>query len=93
MFTNYRFWYLHTHVDLYFAGIKAGDSGGRRDARLPEDAAVKRLVSLMPLKHKAVRAPLRVPRRTLLEPRYQSVVFSYWSTLLRLAPGQQRRSP
>lgn len=91
MFTNYRFWYMHTHFDLYFAGIKAGDSGGRRDARLPEDAAVKRLVSLMPLKHKAVRAPLRVLSTILPEPRYQSVVLPYWSTLLRLAPDQQRR--
>jgi SAM-dependent methyltransferase len=92
MFTAYRFWYLPTHFDLYFAGVKSGNDGGRGRACLPDDAAVTRLRSLMPLRHKAVRAPLRVLSRIIPEPRYQTVVVPYWNTLLRLAPGQQRRS-
>lgn len=92
MFAAYRFWYLPTNFDLYFAGVRSGNDVGRGRACLPDDAAVRGLRSLMPLRHKAVRAPLRVLSRFIPEPRYQSVVVPYWNTLLRLAPGQQRRS-
>ena len=92
MFTAYRFWYLPTNFDLYFAGVKSGDDAGRGRACLPDDAAVKRLRSLMPLRHKAVRVPLRVLSRIVPEPHYQNIVVPYWNTLLKLAPDQQRQS-
>lgn len=92
MFAAYQFWYLPTNFDLYFAGVKSGTDEGRDRACLPDDAAVKRLRSLMPLQHKAVRAPLRVLSRIIPEPQYQNIVVPYWNTLLRLAPGQQRQS-
>lgn len=93
MFTAYRFWYLPTHFDLYFAGVKSGKNDeGRGRARLPDDAALKHLRSLMPLRHKAVRAPLRLLSKIIPEPRYQTLIVPYWNTLLRLAPDQQRRS-
>lgn len=92
MFTAYRFWYLPTHFDLYFAGVKAGDAGGRPIAHLPDDTAVRHLRSLMPLPHKAVRLPLRLFSRIFPEPRYQAAILPYWNTLTRLAPNQQRRT-
>lgn len=89
MFADYRFWYLPTHFDLYFAGIRAGDAGGRAGARLPDDAAVKHLRSLMPWQDKAFRVPLRVLSKIVPEPRYQSLVLPYWLKLLSLSPEQQ----
>lgn len=46
----------------------------------------------MPLRHKAVRVPLRVLSRIVPEPHYQNIVVPYWNTLLKLAPDQQRQS-
>lgn len=91
MFSEFRFWYLPTHFDLYFAGIKVGDPGGRISAQLPDDVVVNGLRSVMPLPHKAVRFPLRLLSRFLPESLYQSAVLPYWKILLRLAPGSQRR--
>lgn len=91
MFAEYRFWYMPTHFDLYFAGIKAGDAGGQARARLPGDAAVKHIRSLMPWQDKAYRAPLRVLSRIVPEPLYQSLVLPYWLKLLSLSPEQQHQ--
>jgi hypothetical protein len=76
MFTDYRFWYLPTHCDLYFAGIRSGDDGGRSRASLPDNAPVKRLRCVMPFQDKAIHAPLRVLSRVLPEPQYQSAVMA-----------------
>lgn len=92
MFEDYRFWYLRTHFDLYFAGIKAGQNEGRPSPRLPDDETINKLESLMPVMHKVVRAPLRILSKMLPEPRYQSFILPYWNTLARLAPEQQRQS-
>ena len=92
VFSEYRFWYLPTHFDLYFVGIRGGDSSRRVTARLPEDAAIKRLRSVMPLSHKVVRAPLRLLSRMLPERQYQFLILPYWNALLKLAPNQQRHS-
>lgn len=75
MFTHYRFWYLPTHFDLYFAGIKAGNDSWRGGARLPDDAAVKRLRSLMSFQQKAVLVPFRLLSRMVPEPQYQNTWF------------------
>lgn len=72
------------HFDRYFAGIKAGSYGAGVSVSLPDDAAVKRLKSLMPFPDKAVRAPLRALSRLLPEPRFQSVILPYWNLFLRL---------
>ncbi len=89
IFSEYRFWYLPTHFDLYFAGVRAGDGGERAWARLPDDAAVEQLRSLMPWQDKAFRVPLRVLSKIIPEPRYQSLVLPYWLKLLSLDPEQQ----
>lgn len=91
MFAEFGFWYLPTHFDLYFAGVRAGDPGGRISARLPDDVAVKNLRSIMPLAHKTVRIPLRLLSRILPEAWYQRAILPYWKILLRLAPGWQRK--
>jgi len=91
MFTEFQFWYLPTHFDLYFAGIRAGDCGGRISARLPDNAVVNDLRSIMPFPHKAVRIPLTIFSKFLPENLYQAVILPYWKFLVRLAPGWQRK--
>jgi SAM-dependent methyltransferase len=70
MFSKYRFWYQPTHFDLYFAGIKLGDSV----AQLPGDAAVERLRHLMPLRKRVVHAVMRTLARVLPQRHYQALM-------------------
>jgi SAM-dependent methyltransferase len=93
MFSAYKFWYLPTSFDLYFAGVRHGDASKKTvAARLPEDAEVAKLRSLMPLPHRAVRVPLRIAVRLVPNRRYQDVVVPYWNFLMRLArvTGRER---
>lgn len=80
MFSSYRFWYLPTSFDLYFAGIRRGGEG----ARLPEASEVARIAHLMPLGHRLARLPLRLAVRLLPPEQYQRVILPYWTVLLRL---------
>jgi SAM-dependent methyltransferase len=88
-FSEWRAWYLPTHFDLYFAGVRRGGD----DGRLPSAEAVADLGAVMSLPHRAARLPLRALARTRLsESRYQDVVTPYWQTLLRFAgEGATRR--
>jgi SAM-dependent methyltransferase len=70
MFSAWRFWYLPTHFDLYFAGIRAGGAG----AALPADSAVDQLRSLMTRSEAVFRVPMRILSERVAEERYQSVV-------------------
>jgi hypothetical protein len=79
MFSECRFWYLPTHFDLYFAGVRAGGSG----AQLPDTTGVGELTGLMGLSDRLVRLPLRLAIRFVPEPRYQSMILPYWSRLSR----------
>jgi SAM-dependent methyltransferase len=69
MFSRWQFWYLPTHFDLYFAGVRAGGDG----ATIPADAAVQRLRSLMPRSEAAFRIPMRMISGWVGEKRYQSL--------------------
>lgn len=81
-FSDWRFWYLPTNFDLYFAGVRRNGS----DAALPSDSDVQALRNLMPLPHKVARLPLRALARTRVkEDRYQDLVLPYWQLLLRVA--------
>lgn len=88
-FGAWRFWYLPTSFDLYFAGMRAGGD----DARLPTDDAVDALRTLMPAPHLAARLPLRALARTRVsEATYQRTVLPYWQTLVRALGGTAARS-
>jgi len=95
LFDSYRFWYLATSCDLYFAGVRAGGSG-EPAAQLPDDSSVRALRSIMSIPHRIVRLPLRAMGRLLPEERYQAWALPYWRALLavqdRLGGGRFRRA-
>ncbi|KRF45525.1 hypothetical protein ASH01_06780 [Terrabacter sp. Soil811] len=80
LFSAYRFWYLPTSFDLYFAGVRRGGEG----AHLPDPTEVAQIAHLMRLGHRVARLPLRVALRVLPAQRYQRVILPYWTALLRL---------
>lgn len=75
IFSSYKFWYLPTHCDLLFVGIKHGADIG---ARIPTDATVNRLEDLMSEPYKALMAPFRGLARVLPDSRYQTVALPLW---------------
>jgi len=84
-FSSYRFWRNPTSFDLYFTGVRTGETEGKSSARLPDDAAVTRLFGLMSLPHRAIRLPLRGARRVVSDDaRYQDVILPYWQSLLKM---------
>lgn len=91
-FTDFRFWYLPTHFDLYFAGVRAGDPGDAHVGRVPDPAQVADLAGLMPFVHRAARLPLRGLAKTgISEQRYQDLTYRYWNVLLRVAGESSTR--
>jgi SAM-dependent methyltransferase len=81
-FEEWRFWYLPTNFDLYFAGVRRGG----HDARLPGDEAVRDLKRLMPVAHRMARLPLKALAATgISEEKYQNRTLRYWQFLLRIA--------
>jgi len=78
-FCAYRFWYLATHFDLFFASVRAGDTG----ASSPELAAVESLTSIMSIRHRLACVPLRMALKVAPK-HYQSFAAPYWTTLHRL---------
>jgi SAM-dependent methyltransferase len=93
-FETYRFWYLPTSFDLYFAGVVKGRQDGAPTASLPADAEVRRIKGLMSLPHRALRVPLRVARRVVRDDEtYQRVILPYWLTLLRARNAVAARFP
>jgi SAM-dependent methyltransferase len=93
-FETYRFWYLPTNFDLYFAGVLKGGQPGAPTAALPADADVRRIEGLMSLPHRVLRLPLRAARRLVRDDdTYQRVILPYWLTLLRARNAVQKRFP
>lgn len=74
MFSAHQFWYLSTHFDLFFAGVRAGGAG----ASLPESAVVESLSSMMTAGHRLVRMPLRLALKVAPN-HYQSFAAPYWT--------------
>lgn len=84
-FSAWRFWYIPTTFDLYFAGVRKGAD----DGRLPAVAEVAKIRDLMTIPHRAARWPLRVAlAMTNGGPTYQRVVLPYWLLMVR-AFGQR----
>ena len=84
-FSTYRFWRNETSMDLYFAGVRTGETEGKPSANLPDEAAVARLSGLMSLPHRALRLPLRGIKRVVPDDaRYQDIALPYWQTLLKV---------
>lgn len=87
-FDSYRFWYMPTSFDLYFAGVRSTSGGqaqeGAIEACLPSPAHVKEIRSMMSLPHRVVRIPMKLLSKVLDETRYQNVVLPYWRTLMKL---------
>jgi SAM-dependent methyltransferase len=94
-FSDYRFWYMPTSFDLYFAGVRKG--AGEPRGTLPSDDRVRQIRRIMSVPHRAVRLPLRAAMNVLPDERYQGVILPYWRTLLRVqdwvAAGRFRRTP
>jgi SAM-dependent methyltransferase len=87
-FQEWRFWYLPTNFDLYFAGVKRGGD----DTRLPAEADIRDLRRLMPLAHRAARLPLKALAATRIsEETYQDRILRYWQFLLRVAGDRAGR--
>lgn len=87
-FSRWRFWYLPTTFDLYFAGVRAG---AESPAVLPTDDDVAAIRRLLPVPHRIVRIPLRVVAAFVRdEETYQRVVMPYWLTLLRRSERHHR---
>lgn len=85
MFSWFRFWYLPSSFDLYFAGVRRGQTPARATSALPADDEVEALRSLTTLQHRMARAPLRVARRVVSDDElYQRAILPYWLTMLRL---------
>lgn len=84
LFTSYRFWYLPTSFDLYFAGVRKGTPTGGSIARIPADARVAELARLMPMPHKLARLPLRSLSGVLSDEHYQSAIRPYWALVERV---------
>lgn len=82
-FSTHRFWYMPTSMDLYFAGVRRGDSHEDMGA-VPSDSAVAGIYGIMSAAHKIVRMPLRVISRVLPAAAYQAIVRPYWYGLLAL---------
>ena len=79
-FSECRFWFVPTTMELFFAGIRAGGAGGR----IPEDAEIEAIGALMPFQHRAVRFPLRMARRIVRDDeRYQRAILPYWQAMHR----------
>jgi SAM-dependent methyltransferase len=98
-FESYRFWYLPTSLDLYFAGVRSGEGTGR-GAQLPTDPDVSALAKIMPRGHRLVRWPLRLASRNGEGARFQDRVLPYWRAVLgtgrlaaSVAPRVFRRVP
>ena len=90
LFGEWRFWYLKSTFDLYFAGVRAGANFA---GEIPTDKGQtwRPMRRLLPLPHRAVRLPLRVVAALVHdEDRYQRLVMPYWLMLLRRSRGHQR---
>ncbi|MEG9226824.1 methyltransferase domain-containing protein [Aeromicrobium sp. Sec7.5] len=83
-FSSWKFWYLPTSMDLYFAGVRRGDAADKPTAVFPREADVAALREIMPLTHKIARLPLIALKRVLPHDRYQDVIRFYWLPLFRL---------
>ena len=89
-FALWSFWYMPTSMDLYFAGVRLGESS--RQATRPLDSEVESIRKLMPLPHRAVRFPLRIVGLLVGHgDRYQRIVLPYWSALYRRFGDQAAR--
>jgi SAM-dependent methyltransferase len=88
VFSEYKFWYLPTHFDLFFAGVRRG---GDHRARLPNDATVAALSALMPWPYKTVMAPFRGLVKILPERHYQTVALPMWKALMPIIARLERR--
>lgn len=87
-FSEWRFWFMPTTFDLYFAGIRGGADRG---AALPTDEDIAAIRGLLPLAHRLVRVPLRMVAAVVRdEDRYQRLVMPYWLFLLRRSTRHQR---
>ncbi len=70
LFSSFRFWYLPSHFDLCFVGIRRSEES--TVARIPNDSEVQRLNGLMSRPYKAVTTPFRFLSKIVPESKYQS---------------------
>jgi SAM-dependent methyltransferase len=91
-FSRWRFWYMPTSFDLYFAGVRTGEPSGAV-ADLPSDIDVYTIRRLMSVPHRAARLPLRVVRCLISDDeRYQRVILPYWLRMLKWSGSRADRA-
>ncbi len=84
-FSAYKFWHNSTSFDLYFAGIRSGETEGKPTADLPNDADITPIFGMMPFPHRLLRLPLRGAQRIVSDDRrYQNVILPYWRGLQKM---------
>ena len=90
-FAQWRFWYMSTTFDLYFAGVRAGEAPSQVRGELPRDADIAPIGRMLPWQHKLVRLPLKLTAAVVRdEDRYQRLVMGYWLALLRRSGPHHR---
>jgi SAM-dependent methyltransferase len=87
-FSEWRFWYMPTTFDLYFAGLRRGAAS---TVVLPTDEDVVKIMHLLPWPHRLARLPLRLTASLVRnQDLYQRLVMPYWLMLLRRSTGHHR---
>lgn len=80
-FTQWKFWYMPTSFDLYFAGIRTGQTTGPVGA-LPNDTEVKAIRQMSSVLQRTITLPLKVLRTVVAdEEAYQKSALLYWRTI------------
>jgi SAM-dependent methyltransferase len=89
-FAAWRFWYVRTSLDLFFAGVR--HDGGGSAGNIPRDEEVRSIESMMAWPHRVVRWPLKMLTRSGEPDWYQSAIRPYWKTVLWLGGSISRVS-
>jgi len=92
LFSAWRFYYLPTHFDLYFVGVKSGPGPAIQPSILPSRNEVEQMAGWMSLPHRLARSPLYLLSRLLPEGPYQAFAARYWFWLDRACSGRFRRA-
>jgi SAM-dependent methyltransferase len=81
LFSLYKFWYIPSSCDLYFAGVRKGASSDSTVARLPSEDSVNAIKNMMSGPRLIARIPLRIVGAVASESIYQRFAIPYYRLL------------